>query len=206
MRQLTLVRHGLTEWNANGKFQGHSDVPLSEEGLAQAKALAQHLAAQGEAVDVVYSSPLSRALTTAETVFPDSEIVVDERLKELNFGMFEGSTQAENEAHEAWAAWIADPFAQRTPQGESYQDLMVRAAAWLEDVPKEANSVAFTHSGTIRMLLSHVLGLEHPTWRKRIYLAPTGVSRLLFQGNEAIIERVNDTRHLDGNRLDPFED
>ena len=206
MRQLTLVRHGVTDWNASGRFQGHTDVPLSDQGRAQAAALAEHLQGVIPKVDLVYASPLTRAQETAEIVFPGRDVVLDERLKELHFGAFEGATQTENEHHPAWETWFADPFGRRAPGGESYEELMLRASEWLDTLPKDANSFAFTHSGTIRMLVSHVLGLTRPPWRKRIYLAHTGMTRILFQNDEAVIERVNDTRHLSSTGLDPFSD
>ncbi len=206
MRQLTLVRHGVTDWNTSGRFQGHSDVPLSAAGREQAAALAKHLQSAAPGVDFVYASPLRRALETAEIVFPGRDIVLDERLKELHFGAFEGATQSENETHPDWAAWFADPFSRQAPGGESYEELMARASQWLHTLPKDADSFAFAHAGTIRMLISFVLGLTRPTWRKRIYLAHTGMTRILFQDDEAIVERVNDTRHLSPDGLDPFAD
>jgi broad specificity phosphatase PhoE len=203
MRQLTLVRHGITDWNVTGKFQGHSDTPLSEDGRTQAHALAKHL--KKAKVDVIYSSPLSRALETAMIVFPNREIIQDDRLRELNFGVFESFTQAENLLHEEWAWWFADPFKRPAPNGESYEALRLRAVAWMESLPDNIHVAAFTHSGTIQMLVSHVLGLEYPKWRKRIYLRHTGITRILFRQGEAVIERVNDTRHLAKNGdVDPF--
>lgn len=205
MRQLTLIRHALTEWNTTGRFQGHSEVHLSNEGKKQAQQLSKHLS-RLEDITLVYSSPLARALETARVAFPQHEIVADERLKELNFGVFEGFTQQENEQHPAWQDWYADPFGRRTPGGESYGDLRLRAVAWLADLPAEGHIVAVTHSGTIQMLLSHILGVERPTWRKRIFLRHTGISRILFRGGDALIERVNDTRHLSRDDGDPFAD
>ena len=93
MRQLTLIRHGSTEWNESGKFQGHSDTELSEEGKLQAEALRARLAKlerDGLALDWVVSSPLKRAYRTAELALPGRDIQRDARLKELNFGAFEG--------------------------------------------------------------------------------------------------------------------
>jgi broad specificity phosphatase PhoE len=203
MQQITLIRHGVTEWNLNGKFQGHTDVPLSEQGRQQALVLAKHL--KKAKVDVIYSSPLQRALETAQIVFPEREIIQDERLKELYFGIFEGFTQAENAQHQDYNWWMADTFKRPAPQGESYQALRERAVDWMKSLPPEKHIVAFTHSGTIQMLLSHIMGVEHPMWRKRIYLRHTGITRVLFKHGEAIIERVNDTRHLAKNGdVDPF--
>lgn len=205
MQQLTLIRHGVTQWNVSGKFQGHTDVPLAEEGRLQALALAKHL--KKAKVDRVYSSPLQRALETAKIVFPNKDIIQDARLKELYFGIFEGFTQAENEKHQGYDYWFADPFKRAAPNGESYEALRERAVAWMQSLPEDKHCVAFTHSGTIQMLLSYIMGVEHPKWRKRMYLRHTGITRVLFKDGEAIIERINDTRHLaKGGEVDPFSD
>ena len=206
MRRLTLIRHGLTAWNADGRFQGHTDVPLSDEGRAQAHALAGYVAAL-QGVDVVVSSPLVRAVETARIAFPDQVIATDARLRELHFGVFEGRTLAENEADAAWSTWIADTYGSATPGGESYRALRERAVAWLadaRDVHAGAHVVAVTHSGTIQMLLADILGVERPRWRKRVFLRHTSVSHVLFRGHDAVIERVNDTRHLVADGEDPF--
>lgn len=205
MERLTLIRHALTDWNVNGRFQGQSDVPLSEEGRKQARQLARYVRGLEEGA-VVVSSPLSRARETAEIAFPEREIVSDGRLAELDFGAFEGHTQAENELRPEWAWWVADPFDRPAPDGESYRQLRERAVAWLTDLGDAPHVVAVSHAGTIRMLLSHVLGVEKPRWRKRIYLRHTGISRVLFRGSEAVVERVNDTRHLTREGADPFLD
>ena len=207
MRQLILIRHGLTEWNTSGKFQGHSDIDLSEEGKVQARALEVRLAELqkgGLTFDWVVSSPLRRARQTAHIALPEREVHLDDRLKELNFGAFEGRTLAQNCATQAWNAWYRDPFKRRTPEGESYEDLRLRAVDWLESLP-EGHTVAFTHSGTIQMLISHILGVEHPKWRKRIFLRHTSLTRVLSQDGEIVIERINDARHLESQlEADPF--
>ncbi len=220
MRRLTLIRHAMTDWNASGRFQGHTDRALNDDGRKQAHCLARHVAAS-EDIDIVFSSPLARARETAEIAFPNHRLVLDERLKELDFGRFEGHTEAENQMDPEWAYWYQDPYLRPAPGGESYRELRFRAAAWFADLPKLGHVVAVTHSGTIQMLLAHILGLEHPRWRKRIYLRHTGISRILVRdddrddeeavgalrgGEEVLIERVNDTRHLARNGVDPFLD
>lgn len=201
MMKLTLIRHGLTDWNVSGRFQGQTDMPLCEDGREQARALARYL----EPLDAaeVWTSPLRRARETAEIAFPTEDIKVDPRLMELHFGAFEGFTQVENEGHEQWAWWFDDPFGRRTPGGESYADLRERVVAWYRELPAEGHIVAFTHSGSIQMLLSHVIGVERPRWRKRFFLRHTSLTRILVQEGHAVIERVNDTRHL-GGEFDPF--
>lgn len=205
MQQLTLIRHGVTEWNASGRFQGQTDIPLSEEGRLQAQVLAKHL--KKVKVERVFSSTLMRAVETAHIVFPQTEVMQDARLNELNFGCFEGRTLAENQGMPEYNWWLEDTFKRPAPEGESYELLRNRVVDWLKSLPQDQHIVAFTHSGTIQMLLSHVLGVEHPKWRKRVYLRHTGITRVLFKDDEAIIERVNDTRHLVKNAdLDPFSD
>jgi broad specificity phosphatase PhoE len=203
MRRLTLIRHALTDWNATGKLQGHLDCPLSDEGVAQARALARRVG--GSEVDVLYSSPLRRAHDTALLAFPGSAVVTDQRLMELDFGVFQGKTPEENAAHEAWAWWHEDPFTRRIPEGECYGDLMARVVSWLDELPKVPHVVALTHSGPIQMALAFVMGITQPRWRKRIFLRHTSLTRLLYKGDDVLIERVNDARHL-RSEFDPFLD
>jgi broad specificity phosphatase PhoE len=206
MRRLTLIRHGITDWNAAGRFQGHSDVPLSSEGREQAERLRAY-AASFRDIDLVVASTLCRAADTAAIAFPHVETLRDERLRELDFGEFEGRTLEENRLHPSWPWWYEDPYERPAPDGESYRDLRNRAVAWYDDARAAydgAHVVAVSHSGTLQMLLSHMIGVERPRWRKRLYLRHTGVSHVLFRDGEAIIERVNDTRHLVHDGDDPF--
>lgn len=206
MRRLTLIRHGLTAWNVSGRFQGHSDIPLSPEGRAQALQLAAYVATFSH-IDELYASPLARAVETAGLAFPGREPRRDERLREVDFGDFEGRTRAELEHDPRWLAWIADPFERPAPGGEAYRDLRERVMDWLVDARAAhagGHVAAVTHSGTIQMLFAALLGVERPRWRKRIYIRHTSVSHVLFRGEEAIVERVNDTRHLVADGADPF--
>ena len=207
LQRLTLIRHALTDWNASGRFQGVADIELNEEGRDQARRLADYVV-RLEPDAVVYSSPLKRAVETARIAFPGRALRLDPRLKEIDFGEFEGRTQEENERHPAWAEWYADPYGRPAPGGESYAMLRERAVAWMEEVVAAGvpHVVAVTHSGTIQRLLAHVLGVEKVRWRKRIYLRHASVSRVLFKGDEVLVERVNDTRHLLREGGDPFLD
>ena len=174
-------------------MQGHSDVPLSTEGQRQARALRHRFA--GDEV-LLYTSPSERARKTAALAFPDHEAVQDERLKELNFGIFEGRTLPERLTLPEWGVWSAEPFLTPAPGGESYRELRERVVSWLDSLPDAPHIVAVTHSGTIQMLLTHALEIETPRWRKRFQLTNTGVTGLVLEGAEIFIERVNDTRHL----------
>ena len=200
---LTLIRHAVTDMNLDGRLQGRLDCSLSEEGREQAQALGERVS--GSPVDLVYSSPLKRAAETAAIAFPAEQVVFDDRLQELHFGAFQGRNAVENAELAEWTEWMKDPFGTRVPGGESYRDLRERMVSWLESLPDLPHIVAVTHSGPIQAVLAHVMGVEHPRWRKRFALRHTSLTRLLFKGDDVLIERVNDTRHV-RSELDPFLD
>lgn len=199
MRRLTLIRHGLTAWNSQGRFQGTSDVPLSDEGRQQASRL-RTLTATLPPVEALVSSPSRRAFDTATLAFSPAPIEPEARLAELDFGVFEGRTLSENARHPAWGWWTADPFRRPAPGGESYRDLQRRAVAWLGDARERwpaAHVVAVCHSGTIQMLLAHLLGVAEPRWHGRLEVRHTSLSVVRFDGAVTVVERVNDAPHLE---------
>ena len=194
MRRLILIRHAVTEWNASGRFQGQTDVALSKAGRAQAEALGKRLASCD--IERVYASPLARTLETAGIALPERSLIREPRLMELDFGAFEGRTLGENQSLPEWDWWYADPFNRRAPGGESYRDLQERASAWLCELCVAGQVVAFAHSGTIQMLLAHLLGIPQPRARKRFQLGYTSITSITFHDGVEVIERVNDTSHL----------
>lgn len=198
MRRLTLIRHGLTDWNRCGRFQGRSDVPLTEAGREQARRLHGRAPELGR-VDALVSSPSLRASQTAELAFPDYPLERDERLREIDFGVFEGRTMPENQAHPAWGWWTSDPIRRPAPRGESYGGLQARAVAWLEEAGERwpgAHVVAVSHSGTIQMLLAHLFGVARPRWTTRVDIGHTAISQVRFEAGMTVIERINDVGHL----------
>jgi len=199
MQRLTLIRHGITDWNSAGRYQGHSDVPLSVAGRAQADRLAQRVPVLGR-VDVITSSPSSRAVETATRAFPGREVIHDERLRELDFGVFEGHTHAANVTHPAWSWWTSDPYERPAPRGESYRELQRRAVDWFEEARGRYHHhhvVAVCHSGTIQMLLAHLLGIARPRWSGRLEVRHTSLSSVRFEAELTIVDRVNDAAHLE---------
>ena len=95
------LRHGLTEYNAEKRYQGQRDIPLSPEGLAQ-------LRRADIDPKVVYISTLQRTRQTAEVLFPDAELVPVDGLKEMNFGRFEGQTFVQVEQDPEYLAWVQE--------------------------------------------------------------------------------------------------
>ena len=159
---LYLARHGETDWNAAGRWQGQTDIPLNERGREQARAIADGL--RGEGVSSIASSDLLRARTTAQIVANELRLEVnhvDVDLRERAFGCFEGLTRQEVAAQfpEAWAGYLADPEP-APPGGESRQGLLARllpavlsAAARLEPP-----LLVVMHGGAMRALLAEHLG------------------------------------------------
>ena len=161
------VRHGLTEWNAQQRLQGRRDMPLNDDGRAQAQhcgvILSELFAREGRAAaDFDYmSSPLVRATETMELVratlgLPPADYRVDARLTEINFGDWEGLTYDEvlqrdagiidKREHDKWGFLI--------PNGESYIQVAARVGAWYDTLTRD--TVVAAHGGTARALIAHL--------------------------------------------------
>lgn len=163
VNRVFIVRHGETDFNAEKRWQGFMPTPLNQVGQNQAKRLAQYL--QNELIDMIISSDLRRAI---ETVQPTADslgldIKLDERLRELNLGIFQGLTGEEIQTKfpEEWTAWRTDYMTYTIPNGESRHMLQSRVyEAWLDLTENvQFNTLLLmTHGGTIRMLLQAVLG------------------------------------------------
>lgn len=161
--RFTLIRHGQTAWNVDGRWQGHANVPLNEEGHEQAAHLAAHFV--GTDASIIYSSDLMRARQTAQAIADQIHVPVipDIRLREIDLGEWQGMTGAEAEAwhSELLATVRAGGFTMPRPSGESQQDVAERALAALSDILKtrsDEHILIVTHGGTIRCLL-HILQL-----------------------------------------------
>jgi broad specificity phosphatase PhoE len=161
MRRILLARHGETEWNAAGRLQGHTDIPLNEAGRAQARALAARVAGAG--TGAVVTSDLARARETGEIVAAALGLVapaIEPALRERRFGVFEGLTRDECAARhpEAWRAWQERIGA---PPGAEQQELAVArmAEALARIAAGEGGPVlVVSHGGVMRLWLMDVLG------------------------------------------------
>jgi broad specificity phosphatase PhoE len=164
MRVVYLARHGETDWNVAGRWQGNTDIPLNDTGREQARALAGVLQTRG--LRSVVASDLSRAHETARIVATALGIevaYVDANLRERRFGIFEGLTRAECEAQhgDAWQAWLDH---KRTPSGgETQDDLAARMLAAFERVAvglarEDAPALVVTHGGSLRALVAAATG------------------------------------------------
>ena len=133
MLTLILTRHGLTP-AGNVLLGGQLDVPLAPQGRAQAESLRDRLA--GVRIDRIIASPMLRAMETAQVVAAGRPIEVDERLRELDYGRWEGLTHAEADARdpELRARWESDPASTHSPGGECGNDVAARALSFLADL------------------------------------------------------------------------
>ena len=132
---LYIMRHGKTQWNELHKLQGHTDIPLNEEGRQMAERARQQY--RNVPIDVCYCSPLSRARETAEIVLRGREIpiVCDDRLIEMGFGVYEGMQNCFQDPNNPIRALFKDPAHYVTVEGgESFQELYERTGAFLREV------------------------------------------------------------------------
>lgn len=173
MIRIYMVRHGRTTWNKIGKYQGSTDVPLSETGIEQAEKAASHLT--GLKIDGFYTSPLSRARTTCEIIAKPHGMkpVILPGLSELNFGEWEGKTF--DEINTLWPGEIDkmydSPDLVRIPGGETFEEVKERTMAAIEPLlngEDNKNYLLVSHGAAIRTLLCGLLNIPiHHAWQFR---------------------------------------
>lgn len=169
-RRVVLLRHGRTDWNAQRRFQGGTDVALDEVGVGQARAAAEELARLRPVK--VLSSDASRARHTADELVlrTDAELVVDPRLREMDLGAWEGLTRDDVKERfpDEYAAWRLGTDARRGG-GETHQEVALRAmpavTVHLDTLPTGQVLVVVTHGGTAKALIGSLLQLPPALWR-----------------------------------------
>jgi len=198
--QFVFVRHGETEWNASRRFQGHSDMPLSARGLEQARALADAL--RGESFTRIYTSDLERAYETARVIGAGHglEIVTDKRLREFNFGKWEGLTWAE--IVEKWPQYAHNRPTQARlyapPGGEQFDDVVARVSSFFDQFrlaqPHETILIV-THAGALHAAIAALQpAIVDPL---AVTFATASITRIAMEDGSARIMSLNDVRHLD---------
>jgi len=207
---LLLARHGETEWNRAGRYQGRSDPPLSPVGEAAASMLARDLAATP--ITAVLTSPLRRAAMTAERIAAEHGLSaeVDDRLAELGFGAWEGLTQAEVKTR--WPAllrqWKTAPETVRFPDGESLAEARARLFSNLADLSTRFGAdaadgsisrvgavvVLVTHDAIMRMAMLAATGQDLAAFRQ-VSIPTCSVRRLIWSGGRlGMAEATDDMR------------
>lgn len=199
--EIFFVRHGQTEWNTGGRFQGQSDVPLSAEGRAQAELAAKHFPT--DRLDMIYASDLTRAADTGHAIAKrlGTPLELTERLREMFFGEWEGLTYDEivRGWPESGPAFFKTPDTLIPPGGETFQMVQDRAAPFLEEVVREhaGESIALVaHGAIIRTLVAYMLGMPmRCVWRTR--QGNTGISRITHCEGVYTVDYLNRLSHLE---------
>lgn len=208
--RIIAIRHGETDWNAATRIQGHIDIPLNATGQWQAQQVA--LALQGEALDAIYSSDLSRAFETALAIsraHPDlggQAPKVQAQLRERNFGMFEGKTWAEIET--GWPQesqrWRQRDLTFAPQGGENLLVFEQRVKAITDAIAARHGGgqiVLVAHGGVMDILYRLATGqsLSAPrTWQ----LGNTAINRLLWSSDAMTLVGWSDVRHLEDGAMD----
>lgn len=200
--EIILVRHGETAWNKEGRFQGCTDIPLSEEGVSQAVLLSKAL---NNNFDYVYTSPLSRARQTAQIICTDNSIVkpvILEDLREINFGAWEGLTigQIREQYPAEYFSWRNDEVYGDLAGG----DLTLKNAG--SRAKKAILNLAEKHAGKKIVLVAHggilkAALIEIFDWKMTMYhhffLGNTSVSKISIEPSQVpILISLNDIGHL----------
>jgi broad specificity phosphatase PhoE len=199
MLRLLLVRHGETIWNTQRRYQGQTDVPLSDVGTRQAQFLAARLAR--ESIDAVYSSDLQRAWQTARIVTQNSDLNVlpEPRLREMGFGVLEGLTfdEANSRFADIISTWLEN-YNQPPPGGEDMNVFSERVSAVLNDLQTKHDHqtiLLVAHGGPLSELVRVVLGLSH-TLRWAFLMNNAGLSEIQLDRGLPFLKYWNETCHL----------
>lgn len=167
MLSVILIRHGRTEGNLIGRYNGRTDEPLCAEGIADAEA-----APHDSSITLAYASPLQRTQQTARICFPNATIITVPNLREMDFGDFEGRTAGEMKDDADYRAWVAGGCADVCPNGEGVRGFAKRAAAAFAGVVADAIArgekriAVAVHGGVIMAVMATFSGSDVPyhTW------------------------------------------
>jgi probable phosphoglycerate mutase len=199
---ILLIRHGQTEWNRIERFRGRSDIDLDPTGEEQAKKTAEHISTRWKPV-TVFSSPLKRAMKTAEAIAQRCLIPLQQEmgLIDIDYGEWQGLTP--EEAREKWPNlienWYQFPQEAFIPGGELLMDVKKSATDVIFSLLEKysGNTIALvSHTVINRLLLLSVLDLQVDRfWHLR--QEPCAINVFEVEGNEIILSLMNDTCHLD---------
>ena len=195
-----LVRHGRTEFNRDGRIQGHTQVALDEEGLSQARKLRDRLA--GETFVAAWSSDLLRTQQMAKTILDGRNVVPVSfpELRELSYGQWEGLTvSAIRERYDAdFSRIMSGHHDSAPPGGESVTHLLERTGRFVQQMKRqvaEGNVLVVCHGGSLRGLVVNLMGLPAATfWSLKVDLA--SLSIIEVYPNRPVLALFNDTSHL----------
>ncbi|MBC7190589.1 histidine phosphatase family protein [Candidatus Aerophobetes bacterium] len=196
-----LIRHGNTIWNRKKVFRGHLDIPLDKEGEYQAELTGKYL--QQIKLNALYSSPLKRALKTAQIIknyqAQDMRIVVCEGFKDLNYGKWQGKSHEEikREYNQLYSIWGKEPEKVKIPGGETLKEAADRAWQALEEIILREKGVVgiVSHRVINKLLICRVLGVGVGGFWK-IKQDTCCINLIQYESGRFTILKLNDTSHL----------
>ncbi|HEY2982405.1 MAG TPA: histidine phosphatase family protein [Anaerolineales bacterium] len=199
--RLYLVRHGATQLTMEDRFSGSENIPLSEDGRAQAERLSHRLAEQH--ITAVFCSPLDRTMETARSLARPHKLTprAADSLREISHGHWEGMMRKDVEAKfsEEYAAWEEDPLTFAPEGGESGISVLARALPVIRDIVidfKGQNVLIVSHKATLRLVISSLLGFDARGYRDRLDQAPACLNIVDFKDSvHARLMLFNDTSH-----------
>ncbi|MTI46582.1 histidine phosphatase family protein [Sporosalibacterium faouarense] len=189
--KLIMVRHGETEANKKGIYGGWSDYKLTEKGKTQAEDIIHFLIKEAKDIGEILCSPSDRTLYIANKLGNklNKNISIKEELRELNFGLFEGKTNAEikEQYGSEYSAWINDYVNYKIPKGESVSDLNNRLNKFLSQLKNRSGTyVIVSHGGVIQILITILLGLDIKTmWNFKV--PPGGMVEIEYNNGFGIL-------------------
>ncbi len=199
MTEIILVRHGETEWNVKEVFRGRIDIELNETGVKQAELLAEYLS--DLKIDAVYSSPLKRALKTAEMITKHHKLDVEiaPGLIDFDYGKWQGLSHEEVKGRykELYAQWTKNPHQITMPAGESLNNVSKRATAIVNEVIARYRGtvVLVSHRVVNKVLICALSGLDNSHfWNIR--QDTCGITSFTYENNRFILAKHNDTSFL----------
>ena len=198
---IILVRHGVCEGNIKGMFRGRTDFPLNKRGFVQAQDLAREL--KSFPLKYIYTSPLSRAKQTAETVARQCgiEVKVEEQFNNIELGSWEGRFMKEiaEQYPEEWELWVYNPEKLRVKDMETLYDVQKRAKTCLDNLVSRHNGeslAVITHRAVLKPLIAACLNITSPYFWK-IHLDTASYSLLSYkEGRGYCLLQLNQTKHL----------
>jgi broad specificity phosphatase PhoE len=200
MTSIYLVRHGQTAWNKEEIFRGRTDIPLDETGLKQAELVGEYFKAME--IHAIYSSPLSRALQTAQKIaqFQNLKVQPLDGIIDMSFGDWEGRPHQEIRKNdsETYRQWVEEPHLVRLPGGEGLDDVRARAMAAMEDVIRDHSGktlVLVSHRVICKVLICAILGLDNSHFWQ-IAQDTTAINVIQYRREKYILSLMNETCHL----------
>jgi probable phosphomutase (TIGR03848 family) len=197
--QLLLIRHGMNDWVGSGRLAGWTPgVYLNDEGRRQAEALGARLASVNLAA--VYSSPLERAVETAQAIVsphPRLDVMIENDVGEVHYGEWNGKRLRRLERTRLWKIIQATPSFARFPGGESIREMQARAIAAVERIRfahPEGTVALVSHGDVISVIIAHYAGM-HLDLYQRLVIWPASLSIIILHEGGSKIALVNDTSH-----------